>query len=144
MLIGVPRPVLPRHVCCRFEGRGFRPIGQRPCAREAVEIALDELEALRLADVEGLYQDAAAGRMGVSRQTYARILGRARTAVAQCLFEGRTLLVSHGPVVESSPPPSTCPVHGGPRRHGRSCRCDAGGELTGRDAWARSRAGHDS
>jgi predicted DNA-binding protein (UPF0251 family) len=92
---------------------------------EAVRIGQDGLEAIRLADVEGLYQDAAAERMGVSRQTYARILARARHAVATALVGRRLLLVDAGPVVEESPAPAECPVHGGPRRFGRTCHCAA-------------------
>jgi len=88
-------------------------------------IALDELEALRLADVEGLYQEAAAARMGISRQTYARLLARARHAVASSLIGRRVLLVGDGPVVTSQSAGATCPVHGGPRRQGRSCHCAA-------------------
>jgi predicted DNA-binding protein (UPF0251 family) len=106
--------------------RGFRPIGRPPCKADAIAIGLDELEAIRLADVEGLYQDAAAGQMGVSRQTYARILTRARTAVARCLLEEKMLLVESKnaePVVEGTVAPSSCPVHGGRRRRGRKCHC---------------------
>ena len=90
-----------------------------------MRIGQDGLEAIRLADVEGLYQDAAAERMGVSRQTYARILARARHAVAVSLVERRLLLVDAGPVVEEAPAPTRCPVHGGPRRVGRTCHCPA-------------------
>jgi hypothetical protein len=92
-----------------------------------VWIGLDGLEAIRLADVEGLYQDAAAQRMGVSRQTYARVLSRARQAVAVCLVERRMLLVRPGPVIEEGPEPSECPVHGGPRRQGKTCHCPVEG-----------------
>jgi predicted DNA-binding protein (UPF0251 family) len=107
---------------------GFRPLGRIPFAAESVTIGLDELEAIRLADLEGLYQDAAAEQMGVSRQTYARILTRARAAVARSLVEQRMLLVRKGAapsVVHESPELSGCPVHAGPRRHGRACRCPA-------------------
>jgi uncharacterized protein len=90
-------------------------------------IGIDELEAIRLADLEGLYQDAAAERMGVSRPTYARILARGREVLARCLIERRMLLVGHGPVIEEALPAADCPVHGGPRRHGRTCHCPAGG-----------------
>ena len=62
-----------------------------------MRIGVDELEAIRLADIEGLYQDAAAERMGVSRQTYARILNRARTAVARSLVRGRGGDVTYRP-----------------------------------------------
>ena len=117
------RPVVPRRVCCQAVGRGFRPIGRRACKTTSVSIGLDELEAIRLADLEGLYQDAAAERMGVSRQTYARILSRAHSTVARSLVESRVLVVGAGPVVVNKPPRPTCPVHGGPRRHGRTCHC---------------------
>jgi hypothetical protein len=88
-------------------------------------IGLDELEAIRLTDMEGLYQDAAAERMGVSRQTYARILARARHAVAASLVERRMLVVEPGTVIEDAAPPFGCPIHGGKRRQGRTCHCPA-------------------
>lgn len=119
----MPRPPVPRRVCCHLEGRGFRPIGTAAFKAGALTLALDELEAIRLADVEGLYQDAAADRMGVSRPTYARILVRGRHAVAVSLIERRMLVVGQGPVVEETPPGGDCPVHAGPRRRGRTCRC---------------------
>ncbi len=122
MLISMPRPITPRRVCCQPGAAGFRPIGG-PATRQSVVLGVDGLEAIRLADLEGLYQDAAAGRMGVSRQTYARILSRARQAVATALLERRVLLVEAGPVIEEAGLPLECPVHGGPRRHGRTCRC---------------------
>jgi predicted DNA-binding protein (UPF0251 family) len=125
----VSRPPLPRHVYCQTAGLGFRPLGRPACGADAISIAVDELEALRLADIEELYQDAAAERMGVSRQTYARILGRARSAVARSLIERKMLLVGTGnsrAIVESEPIPRTCPVHSGPQRHGRACHCPDG------------------
>jgi hypothetical protein len=88
-----------------------------------VTLAPDELEAIRLADRELLYQEAAAERMGVSRQTFARILGRARQAVANALLDDAVLLLTPVPGVEAPPESFTCPVHGGPRRRGRGCRC---------------------
>jgi uncharacterized protein len=119
----VSRPFVPRRVGCRFNGRGFRPIGRPACSVESAVIGLDELEAIRLADREGLYQDAAAERMGISRQTFARILARAHAVVAECLLEGKALLVETGPVVECPEVAETCPVHAGPRRRGRECHC---------------------
>ena len=117
------RPPLPRRIGCRFPGRGFRPIGRPACDLEVVTVGQDELEAIRLADREGLYQEAAAEHMGVSRQTFARILTRARSAVAECVTEGKVLLVETGPVASASAPSDPCPIHGGPRRRGRACRC---------------------
>jgi predicted DNA-binding protein (UPF0251 family) len=122
----MPRPPVPRRVCCQLNGRGFRPIGGPPLKADAIWIGVDELEAIRLADVEGLYQDAAAERMGVSRQTYARILSRARTAVARSLVEQKMLLVGNAAseaILDHAPARPDCPVHGGSRRHGRACHC---------------------
>ena len=104
-------------------GRAFKPIGRPVSTLEIEELQLDELEALRLADLEGLYQEAAAERMGVSRPTFSRILARARTAVARALIEERVLVVGEGPVVAASDRPFPCPVHEGGRRRERGCHC---------------------
>jgi predicted DNA-binding protein (UPF0251 family) len=65
---------------------------------EEVALSVDELEAVRLADLEGLYQDAAAARMGVSRATFARVVEAARRKVAEALVQGRALRIGGGPV----------------------------------------------
>lgn len=115
-----------RRVGCGFSGRGFKPIGRPIGELEMDVLRLDELEALRLADLEGLYQEAAAARMGISRATFARILGRARTTVARVLVEERALVFGEGPVVTGPDEPLPCPVHGGGVRRGRGCRCHGG------------------
>ena len=120
------RPEKLRTVSCLGQRRGFKPVGI-PAAELAVEtLRMDELEALRLADLEGLYQEAAAERMGVSRPTFSRILARARLVVARALIEERLLVVGEGPVVTGSDKPLPCPVHSGGRRRGRGCRCGNG------------------
>jgi predicted DNA-binding protein (UPF0251 family) len=93
---------------------------------ESVEVTLDGLEAMRLADVEGLYQEEAARRMGVSRATFARVLAGARAAVAEALVNGKAIRVSGGAVTARSEKPWPCPVHGRGRRRGRGCRCRRG------------------
>ena len=90
------------------------------------ELTLDGLEALRLVDLEGLYQEAAAERMGISRATLARILVRARQAVARALVERSALVVGGGSVRRGAERPWPCPVHGEGRRRGRGCRCGGG------------------
>ena len=103
--------------------RAFKPVGKPIGELEVEPLRLDELEALRLADLVGLYLEVAAERMGVSRPTFARILARARSAVARALIEERVLVVSEGPVVAASDRPFPCPLHDGGRRRGRGCRC---------------------
>ena len=128
------RPEKLRRVGCGAGERAFKPVGRPIDALEVEPLRLDEFEALRLADLEGLYQEAAAERMGVSRPTFSRILGRARSAVARALIEERVLAVGEGPVVTASDEPFPCPVHDGGRRRGQGCRChhQQGGSGRGR------------
>lgn len=123
MLIIMARPIMPRRVACRFNGRGFRPIGHPACELPVVHLGLDELEAIRLVDRELLYQDAAAERMGISRQTFARILTRARESVAECLFENKILLIQPATTLAAPREHLACPIHDETRRRGRGCRC---------------------
>jgi predicted DNA-binding protein (UPF0251 family) len=122
----MPRPPHPRRVDRSLQIPGFKPIGRPVWQTQAVTLGLDGLEALRLADLEGLYQEAAAEHMGVSRPTFARILARARAAVAEALVEGKVLLIGEAPVVEGGSEPIPCPIHWGGRRRGRGCRCRGG------------------
>jgi predicted DNA-binding protein (UPF0251 family) len=101
-----------------------------PCADlERVVLAADEVEALRLADLTGLYHEAAAESMGISRVTFGRILSRARATVAEALIEGKVLLIGEGPTVDTDPRESGigCPIHRRGRRRGRGCRCGGAG-----------------
>ncbi len=60
---------------------------------ETVTLRADEFEALRLADLEGLYQEDCAQRMGISRTTLSRTLGEARRKVTDALLNGKRLIV---------------------------------------------------
>ncbi|GAB4239744.1 MAG: hypothetical protein Kow00109_14610 [Acidobacteriota bacterium] len=76
----------------------FKPAGRPLRDLETVRLGLDELEALRLADLEGYYQEDAARQMGVSRPTFARIIAAARAKVAEALVEGKALAIEGGVV----------------------------------------------
>ncbi len=60
---------------------------------EQVCLGLDEFEALRLADLEGLYHEEAAAQMNVSRQTFGRIISEARRKVAEAIINGKVLVI---------------------------------------------------
>jgi predicted DNA-binding protein (UPF0251 family) len=77
--------------CCTF-----KPAGVSPRRLDVVNLELDELEAIRLADLECLYQQAAARRMGVSRQTFGRIVESARRKVAEAIVERKCLRIGGG------------------------------------------------
>lgn len=94
----MPRPCKCRRIAFKPESRLFKPAGLPGRLLSQVRLGLDELEALRLADLEGLYQDAAAEHMGVSRPTFARLLAEARRKVAEALLESKALVFKGGNV----------------------------------------------
>jgi predicted DNA-binding protein (UPF0251 family) len=89
----------PRH-CRRVgsmpESNYFKPRGIPLSMLEVVILTVDELEAIRLADLEGLYQEQAAQKMNVSRQTLGRIIESARKKVAEALTRGKALKIEGG------------------------------------------------
>ena len=87
-----------RPKCCRRidwepDCRIFKPIGVPFSSLEEVVLSMDEFEAIRLADLERLYHEQAAERMGISRQTFGRILESARSKVARVLTRGLALRI---------------------------------------------------
>ncbi len=115
----MPRPRRCRRVYAEPPARRFGPY-DRPAVGELV-LPVEGLEALRLAEVEGLDQEEAAALMGVSRQTFGRVLAAARSAVAQALNNGLELVVAGGDY-ELMPPDhghGRGPGHGMGRGRGR-------------------------
>jgi predicted DNA-binding protein (UPF0251 family) len=102
----MPRPCCPRHVGCRPPARLFKPAGVPACALEQVCLTLDEVEALRLADLNGLYHEQAAAQMKISRPTFSRIVAQARHKVADALIHGKALCLEGGTVKMKGEPPS--------------------------------------
>jgi len=62
---------------------------------EQVSLGLDELEAMRLADYDGLYHEEAATSMNVSRATFGRIINEARRKVADAIIHGKALTIEN-------------------------------------------------
>jgi predicted DNA-binding protein (UPF0251 family)/ssDNA-binding Zn-finger/Zn-ribbon topoisomerase 1 len=90
------RPMCPRRVrgnphCSHFKPRGI-PVSQL----EEVTLTVDEFEAIRLADLEGHYQEQAAQKMNVSRQTFGRIIDAAHRKVAEVLIKSKALRIEGG------------------------------------------------
>lgn len=79
----------------------FKPAGVPARELEETILGIDGAEAIRLADLEGLYQEAAARRMGVSRQTFGRILEEAHRIVADAIINGKALRVHGGEIILS-------------------------------------------
>jgi predicted DNA-binding protein (UPF0251 family) len=147
----MPRPTQCRRVCQSPGATLFKPAGFPASALDEIVLAVDEFEALRLADLEGLYHAQAAERMGVSRRTFGRIIESARRKVARTLTEGLVLRIEGGKVEMAEtrsfvcddchcswqlPPgarrPTGCPECQGKRvfRHGRG-RAGSAAQLAG-------------
>jgi uncharacterized protein len=101
----MPRPFNCRRVDGEPAASVFKPVGIPMRELEEVVMTLDEFEAIRLADLENLYQEQAADRMKVSRPTFARIIDTAHRKVAEALAAGKALRIEGGPI------------------HTRDCRC---------------------
>lgn len=92
----MPRPFICRRVRGKPPADVFKPAGIPVSELDEVVLTLDEFEALRLADYEGLYQEDAAKKMGVSRQTFGNIVASARRKTADVLVNGRALNIQGG------------------------------------------------
>jgi len=97
---GPGRPPKPRFILGPVHSWGLvfepRRLEEGPPRGEPVVLAPDEVEALRLVYLEGLTQEEAAKRMGVSRGTLWRILRDARRKLVEAIVSGRPIVV-YGP-----------------------------------------------
>lgn len=89
----MPRPKKNRCVSYKPDVTYFKPRGIPLVELEELSITMDELEAIRLADYEGLYHEDAARKMEISRQTFGRILNEAHRKVAEGLLKGKALKI---------------------------------------------------
>ena len=124
----MPRPPLPRRVLDLPRAAYFKPQGAPLRDLEEILLPIEGLEALRLADLEGLTAEEAAAHMGVSRHTFGRVLAAARAAVARALVTGAALRIAggHYAVADAA---GAC----GPHRCGRGHGKGRGGRRCGQD-----------
>jgi predicted DNA-binding protein (UPF0251 family) len=94
----MPRPCRRRWIGCMPHAKVFGPRPNPSGGEAVVTLGLDEFEAIRLADAQGLSQEQAAEEMNVSRPTFGRILESARRKVAQALVHAKTVVIEGGPV----------------------------------------------
>ena len=90
------RPVQCRRVGLLPPCSVYKPAGIPARFLEEVVLTMDEFEAIRLADLEGMYQEDAAEQMKVSRQTFGRIIESARKKTANALVTGKALRIEGG------------------------------------------------
>ncbi len=94
----MPRPCRCRRIRCNPDTNYFKPRGIPLHNLEEVNLTLDELEAVRLADWKGLYQEDAAKKMNISRQTFGNIINSAHKKIADVLLNAKALKIEGGVV----------------------------------------------
>lgn len=124
----MPRPRHFRRVGCLPQANFYKPRGIPLSILQHINLTVDELEAIRLADLQGLYQQHAAEKMNISRQTFGRILESAHKKIADALVNGKALSIEGGSIEFAVHPEIAEPPHrfrrgyGGSGRHGRGPR----------------------
>ncbi|PIT84797.1 hypothetical protein COU37_01500 [Candidatus Micrarchaeota archaeon CG10_big_fil_rev_8_21_14_0_10_45_29] len=96
----------------------FKPAGIRLSSLEEVELSFEELEAMRLSEIEEVGQEMAAKKMGVHQSTFQRTLLRARQKVADALVNGKAIRICGG-VYKMPGRNGTGPAGGAGRGFGR-------------------------
>lgn len=92
------RPFKCRKITSEPRAYYFKPRAVPLCELEEVALQLDELQALKHADLDRKEQEAAAAAMRISRQTFGNILASARRKLADAVVNGKALKIEGGPV----------------------------------------------
>jgi len=94
----MPRGFCHRRIAGRPPAAVFKPSGVPARLLEQTVMTLDEFEAFRLADLDGLHHEQAGEQMHVSRATFGRIIASAHGKLADALVHGKVLRIEGGPV----------------------------------------------
>jgi len=91
----MPRPQKWRKVCSAPRCTRFAPLSESNDAG-VVEMSVDEYETIRLIDLQGFTQEQCAGQMEVARTTVQSIYQGARKKLADCIVNGKSLVINGG------------------------------------------------
>jgi uncharacterized protein len=92
----VARPIKCRRVDSFPEAVYFKPAGIPLRVLEEVSLSIEEVEAVRLKDLEGMEQEEGAEKMNISRPTFQRILVSARQKIADAVINGKAIRIEGG------------------------------------------------
>jgi len=92
----MPRPCKCRHIYGNPQVNVFKPCGVPITELQEVILTVDEFEAVRLADLQGLYQEDAAKKMNISRQTFGNIIQSAHNKIADVIVNAKALKIDGG------------------------------------------------
>lgn len=89
----MPRPKKPRTLRFMPGVYFFKPRGVPLRRLEEVILEQDEMEALKLHDVDGLDHLEAAKKMGISQPTFGRVIDEAYKKIAEALVGGKAIRI---------------------------------------------------
>lgn len=89
----MPRPKLPRSLKFKPSVYYFKPQGIPLRYLEEVVLLPDEVEAIKLHDVDKLEQTEAAEKMGISQPTFARLIDKANKKMAEAIISGKAIRI---------------------------------------------------
>ena len=92
----MPRPIMPRKICYQSNITYFKPAGVPLRNLEEITLTHEEIEALRLKDVEGMDQSECAKKMGISQPTFFRIIRSARKKSSDAIVNGKAIRIEGG------------------------------------------------
>jgi len=116
------RPIKWRRVAFIPEVTYFKPAGIPLRVLDEVRLTVEEAEAIRLKDLEGLEQEPGAEKMNISRPTFQRVLSSARQKIAGALLNGKAIRIEGGNFeMASQVRPGPRSVEGRRGRHRGGC-----------------------
>lgn len=102
------RPRCPRRIEAEPAVTYYKPRGVPLQELDVVLLSLEELEAVRLVDLEGLEQEGAAQRMGISRRALWEDLQNARRKIVGALVKGKAIEIKGGDYTVQKPRECQC------------------------------------
>ncbi|MFH1585444.1 MAG: DUF134 domain-containing protein [archaeon] len=92
----MPRPRICRRIKRMPSSTYFKPAGVGLRELEEVILTIDEYEAVRLVDLEGIEQNEACKKMEVSQPTLSRLLKSARKKLSEAIIKGKAIKIEGG------------------------------------------------
>jgi predicted DNA-binding protein (UPF0251 family) len=89
----MPRPRLNRRIKFQYNNNIFKPQGIPTRELKIINLTIEELEALRLKNIEDLDQNESAQKMNTSQSTFQRIINSAYKKISEALVEGKAIKI---------------------------------------------------
>ncbi|MFC1656011.1 DUF134 domain-containing protein [Patescibacteria group bacterium] len=122
----MPRPRKCRKIRGNFDVYYYKPKGVGLSKLGQVDLELDEIEAIRLVDLEGLSMEEAATSMKISKPTICRMVNSGRKKLADAICNGKAISIQDYYLTNSNMPnfDKTGPEGEGPKTGRQMGKCE--------------------